>query len=269
MTIISMLGIAGLVILGLMSLLWLVSLRIKDASIVDIFWGTGFVISGWVYYFLTPDGFTTRKLLLVILVTIWGLRLSIHIARRNIGKGEDYRYRTWREQNGARWWYLSFIRVFLLQGVLMWIIGLPLLAAQFYPGPARLTWLDYLGVVVWLVGFYFEAMGDWQLSRFKANPANKGKLLRSGVWRYTRHPNYFGDAAQWWGFYLFALATGAGWWSFISPLIMSIFLRFVSGVTMLEKSLKDAKPGYAEYVETTNAFIPWFPRKKRERGEQK
>ncbi len=252
---------AGLVIMGLITLLWLLSLLLKDASIVDIFWGVGFVISGWVYYAFAPDGFQARKLLLMALVTIWGLRLAGYIAWRNLGKGEDYRYQNWRREHGQRWWYRSYFQVFLLQGFLMWIIGLPLLAAQYYPDPTRLTWLDGLGVVVWGIGFIFEALGDWQLSRFKANPANKGKLLTSGVWRYTRHPNYFGDAAQWWGFYLFALATGSGWWTFISPLIMSYFLRYVSGVTMLEKSLKDSKPGFAEYVQSTNAFIPWFPRK--------
>ncbi|MFU8771849.1 MAG: DUF1295 domain-containing protein [Anaerolineales bacterium] len=263
MSILEVFAINGLVILGLMLLLWLFSLAIKDASIVDIFWGTGFVISAWIYFFLTPDGFEPRKLLLVILVTIWGLRLSLHIARRNIGKGEDYRYRKWREENGEKWWYLSFFRVFLLQGALMWIIGLPLVAAQYYNTPAQLVWLDWVAILVWVVGFFFEAVGDWQLSRFKSDPSNKGKLLTSGVWRYTRHPNYFGDAAQWWGFYLFALATGSGWWTFISPLIMSLFLRFVSGVTMLEKELKQTKPGFTEYVETTNAFIPWFPKKRK------
>lgn len=250
----------GLVIFILMTLLWLLSLAIEDASIVDIFWGIGFVISGWVYYTLTPEGLPARKLLLMALVTVWGLRLSIHIALRNLGKGEDFRYRKWREENGQRWWYLSYVRVFLLQGLLMWLIGAPLLAAQFYPGPSRLIWLDGLAALVWLVGFFFEAVGDWQLARFKADPENKGKVLRSGVWRYTRHPNYFGDATQWWGFYLFALATGSGWWTLFSPVIMSIFLRYVSGVTMLEKSLKDSKPGYREYVESTNAFIPWFPK---------
>lgn len=250
----------GLVIFSLMTLLWLLSLAMKDASIVDIFWGTGFVISGWVYYFLAPEGFPARKLLLNGLVTIWGLRLSIHLALRNLGKGEDFRYRKWREQFGERWWYLSYVRVFLFQGFLMWLIGAPLLAAQFYPGPNRLTWLDGLAVLVWLVGLFFEAVGDWQLARFKADPDNKGKVLRSGVWRYTRHPNYFGDAAQWWGFYFFALATGGGWWTIFSPAIMSIFLRSVSGVTLLEKSLKDSKPGYRDYVKSTNAFVPWFPK---------
>jgi len=261
MTLITLFGIVGLVILGLMILLWIISLIIKDASIVDIFWGMGFVISGWVFFALTPDGFAPRKLLLMVLVTLWGLRLSIHIGRRNIGKGEDYRYQNWREENGEQWWWRSFFKVFLLQGILMWVISTPLLAGQYYAEPSKLTWLDFLGAAIWGIGFYFEAVGDWQLAKFRADPVNKGKLLTSGVWQYTRHPNYFGDAAQWWGYFLITLATGSGWWSVFSPVIMSILLRNVSGVALLEKSLKETKPGYAEYVESTNAFIPWLPKK--------
>jgi len=251
---------AALVILGLMIALWLISLLLKDSSIVDIFWGTGFVITAWFYFFLTPDGFAARKLLIVILTTIWGLRLSIHILLRNWGHGEDYRYQQWRQEAGSNWWWRSFFKVFLLQGALMWIISAPLLAAQSNPNPARLIWLDYLGAILWGIGFFFEAVGDWQLARFRANPDNKGKLLNTGLWYYTRHPNYFGDAAQWWGFYLIATAAG-GYWTIFSPIIMTLLLRRVSGVTMLEKSLKESKPGYKEYVETTNPFIPWFPHK--------
>ncbi|MGB7117721.1 MAG: DUF1295 domain-containing protein [Anaerolineales bacterium] len=251
---------AALVILGLMIALWMISLLLKDSSIVDIFWGTGFVITAWFYFFLTPDGFAARKLLIVILTTIWGLRLSIHILLRNWGHGEDYRYQQWRQEAGSNWWWRSFFKVFLLQGAVMWIISAPLLAAQSNPNPARLIWLDYLGAILWGIGFFFEAVGDWQLARFRANPDNKGKLLNTGLWRYTRHPNYFGDAAQWWGFYLIATAAG-GYWTIFSPIIMTLLLRRVSGVTMLEKSLKESKPGYKEYVETTNPFIPWFPHK--------
>jgi steroid 5-alpha reductase family enzyme len=252
-------AIGGLVVFGLMILLWLVSLILKDSSIVDIFWGSGFVIAAWVYFALTPDGFAARKWLLVSLVTVWGLRLTVHLFNRNWGKGEDFRYQKWREEAGDSWWWRSFFKVFLLQGLFMWLISAPTLAAQISPSPERLIWLDWLTIPVWLVGFAFEAGGDWQLQRFKADPANKGKLLTSGFWRYTRHPNYFGDALQWWGFYLLALAAG-GWWTLFSPIIMTFLLRNVSGVTMLEKSLKDSKPGYKEYVESTNAFIPWFPK---------
>lgn len=251
----------GLVILGLMALLWLVSLTLKNASIVDIFWGAGFVITVWVAFWLTPEGFAARKWLLSALVTIWGLRLSLFILARNWGKPEDFRYQAWRKEAGAAWWWRSFFKVFLLQGVILWIVATPLLVAQFSAQPDHLTWLDYLAIPLWLIGFFFEAVGDWQLARFKANPANKGQVLRTGVWRYTRHPNYFGDATQWWAYYLLAASAG-GWWAIFSPILMTTLLLRVSGVTLLEKTLKEEKPGYKEYAETTSEFIPWFPRKK-------
>jgi steroid 5-alpha reductase family enzyme len=250
---------AGLVILALMIVLWLVSLALKNSSIVDIFWGLGFVIAAWTYFSLTPEGFAARKLLLVGLTTVWGLRLTIYILWRNWGKAEDFRYRKWREEAGPSWWWKSFLRVFLLQGVLMWIISTPLLAAQFAAAPDRLTVLDYLGVLVWLVGFFFESTGDLQLVRFKADPANKGRVMDRGVWRYTRHPNYFGDSAQWWGFYLLAAAAQSGWWTIFSPILMTFFLMRVSGVVLLEKTLS-SRPGYEEYIHRTSAFFPWFPK---------
>jgi steroid 5-alpha reductase family enzyme len=260
MTYFSIYGVALLVILGIMTVLWLVSLALKNASIVDIFWGTGFVITVWVYFAFTPDGFLLRKLLIAILTTIWGVRLSLYILWRNAGKSEDFRYQVWRKEAGAAWWWRSFFKVFLLQGILMWIISTPLLAAQFNSSPARLTGLDFFGVLIWLVGFTFEAIGDLQLARFKADPANKGKVMDRGVWLYTRHPNYFGDAAQWWGYYLIAASAGA-WWTVFGPVLMTLFLLRVSGVTLLEKNLS-SRPGYEVYMKTTSAFIPWFPRKK-------
>ncbi len=247
-------------ILALMSLLWVASLALQDASIVDIFWGSGFVVAALVYFAQAPQGYPPRKLLIVALAAIWGLRLSIHIARRNLGRGEDYRYRRWREQHGANWWWRSLVQVFLLQGLLLWIISAPLLAAQASPTPARLTLLDGLGTLVWGVGFFFEAVGDWQLARFKRNPANRGKVLRTGLWRYTRHPNYFGDATQWWGFYLVALAAD-GWWTVFSPVLMTVLLVRVSGVALLEKDLKASKPEYRDYLRTTSAFIPLPPKR--------
>jgi steroid 5-alpha reductase family enzyme len=152
----------------------------------------------------------------------------------------------------------------MLQGVLLWIMSAPLLAAQIRPTPDRLTALDWLGGVVWAIGFFFEAMGDLQLTRFRNNPANRGKVLNTGVWRYTRHPNYFGDATQWWGYYLIA-AAGGGFWTIWSPVLMTLMLLRVSGVALLEKTLTTTKPGYREYVESTSAFVPWFPRKARQK----
>ena len=260
MNFIELYGWLALIILGLMTALWLLSLLLKDASIVDIFWGLGFVIVNWAAFFLAPEGYVARKWLLSILVTVWGLRLSLHIFLRNKGKGEDFRYQAWRQESGKNWWWYSFFKVFFLQGFLMWVISAPLVAVQRARLPQSLTWLDILAVLVWAIGFFFEAVGDLQLSRFKAKPQNKGRLLNRGVWRYTRHPNYFGDAAQWWGYFLVALACG-GWWTVFSPVIMTLLLLRVSGVTLLEKSLVETKPGYAEYVKTTSAFVPWFPRK--------
>jgi len=259
MTFLEIYGLGLAAILALMIVLWLVSLALKNSSIVDIFWGPGFVVAAWMYYLLTPDGFSARKLLICALVTIWGLRLATHIFLRNAGKPEDFRYQKWRQENGSSWWWRSFFKVFLLQGILLWIISIPLLAAQYSAQPARLTVFDFAGAALWLIGFFFEAAGDAQLVRFKADPANKGKIMNSGVWRYTRHPNYFGDAAQWWGYFLIALAAG-GWWTVFSPILMTTLLLRVSGVALLEKTMA-AKPGYEEYMRKTNAFVPWLPKK--------
>ena len=199
-----------------------------------------------------------RKQLMANLVTIWGLRLTIHIGFRNFGKPEDFRYAKWREENGARWWWYSFFPVFLLQGFLMWIISIPLLAAQTSGFPAILTPLDFIGEVLWTTGLLFEFFSDAQLRRFKADPANNSKLLTTGVWKYSRHPNYFGEAVLWWGFYIIALAAGT-WWTIFSPIIMTYLLMKVSGVVRLERTLK-LKPGHEEYMNRTNAFFPWFPK---------
>jgi steroid 5-alpha reductase family enzyme len=249
--------LGGGLIAALVSALWLLSLRLQDASIVDIFWGAGFVFTGWLYYLLTPQGDAARKALLVALVTVWGLRLSLHIWRRNWGKGEDFRYRRWREEAGAAWIWQSYFKVFLLQGALMWLISAPLLAAQ--ASPAAMNWLDWAALPLWAVGFLFEALGDWQLARFRADPANRGQTLQSGLWRYTRHPNYFGDAVQWWAFYLPAAASG-GMGTIFSPLLMTFLLLRVSGVALLERSLADTRPQYRAYMERTSAFFPWPPK---------
>ena len=251
---------AGTAIVGYMLILWLASLVLKNSSIVDIFWGLGFVLVNWVYFALTPNGAEARKWLISILVTIWGLRLSLYILWRNWGKVEDFRYQTWRREAGADWWWRSLFKVFLLQGWLMWIISIPLLAAQLPAEPASLQPMDYVGLTVWTVGFFFESIGDLQLARFKSDLSNKGKVLDVGVWRYTRHPNYFGDSAQWWGYTLVAASSG-GWWTIFSPLLMTLLLLKVSGAALLEKTLKETKPQYKEYVERTSAFFPLPPKK--------
>jgi len=255
-------GLVALFIFIFMTILWLASLALRNSSIVDPMWGIGLVLSNWFCFLLTPDGFPARKWLIAILVTIWGLRLSIHLARRNWGKGEDYRYREWREQAGAKWWWYSYFKVFLIQGAVMCVLAAPFVAVHRSALPATLTIFDMIAVPVWATGFFFEAMGDWQLSRFLANPANRGTLLRTGLWRYTRHPNYFGESTMWWGHYLVAVSVPNGLWAIVSPILITLLLLRVSGVTLLEKAMKEKTPGYKEYVETTSAFVPWFPRKR-------
>jgi steroid 5-alpha reductase family enzyme len=258
MNFISLFLVSGAVILALMTLLWLLSLALRNASIVDIFWGIGFVIVTWLAFFLAA-GYLPRKHLVAILVTIWGLRLALHIGIRNWDKPEDFRYAKWREDNGARWWWFSFFQVFLLQGILMWIISAPLLAAQTSGFPAILTPLDLIGASLWAVGLLFETIGDLQLTLFKADPSNKSKLLTTGLWKYTRHPNYFGEAVLWWGYYLIAFVSGF-WWTIFSPILMTWLLLRISGVVMLERTMK-LKPGYEEYMRKTNAFFPWLPKR--------
>ena len=251
-------GQALILVVVAMTALWLISLRLQDVSIVDVFWGAGFAVLA-IFYAVTTDGSLARQVLLVSLVAIWGTRLAVHIFRRSLGKPEDPRYAAWRAANGKSYWWKSYFKVFLLQGVLMWLIAMPLLVAQTSSLPSRLTLLDLLGAAVWTIGFLFEAIGDRQLRRFKADPANRGKVLQSGLWRYTRHPNYFGDAVVWWGYFLIAMAVPGGAWTLFSPLLMTFLLMRVSGVTLLEKGLKDSKPGYAEYVARTSAFFPRRP----------
>ncbi len=250
---------ALLILVGALSLLWLLSLRLKNAGIVDPVWGLTFVLAGWYYFSRTPDGDPTRKLLLMILTTIWAARLSIYLLWRNWGHAEDFRYQAFRRRYGPqRYWWVSLFQVFWLQAGLAWVISAPLLGAQIRGG--SLNGLDYAGVAIWLLGFIFEAGGDWQLMRFKANPANAGKLMTGGFWRYTRHPNYFGDAACWWGYGLICLGAGS-YLAAVGAVVMTWLIVRVSGVALLEKTLTQVKPGYEEYVRRTSAFIPWPPKK--------
>jgi steroid 5-alpha reductase family enzyme len=244
--------------IGLMVVLWVASLALRNSSIVDVFWGPVFLLQAAVYFAITEQGADARAILVLALVAAWSGRLALHIAARNAGKGEDYRYAEWRRAAGDAWWWRSFFKVFALQGLLSWFIGLPLLAAM-AGGPNHLTWLDGLGAGLWAMGFFFEAVGDWQLRHWVADPANRGRTLRTGLWRFTRHPNYFGDATQWWAFWLLALAAG-GWWTLLSPVAMTFLLVRVSGVGMLERTITERRPDYADYMRTTSAFIPWLPR---------
>jgi steroid 5-alpha reductase family enzyme len=241
------------------SALWLVSLALRDASIVDIAWGPGFVLVGWVYAAGVVDQLTLRGVLAVVLVSVWGLRLAIHIGVRNGGQGEDFRYAKWRQQAGSRFWWTSYFKVFLLQAILLWIVGSPLLLAQ-YGASARLSALGVIGVALWAVGFTFEVVADWQLLRFKKDASNQGRVMQSGLWRLSRHPNYFGEAVLWWGLGLLAL-SGGGVLALVGPALLTFLLLRISGVVMLDRALVERKPEYAAYVASTPSFIPW-PRRR-------
>ncbi len=248
-------------ILAYVLLIWIASLVLRNASIMDIFWGLGFVLVA-LAAFLLGAGYAPRRMLVAVLVAIWGLRLSLHILRRNWGKPEDYRYRAWRKKAGARFWLVSLFQVFLLQGLFLVLVTGPILAAQASPVPDQLTLFDLAGVLVWAVGFFFEAVGDWQLVQFKRTRASRSEILRTGLWAFTRHPNYFGDAAVWWGLFVIALGVPFGLLTVYGPVVMTILLWRVTGAALLEKGLAKTKPGYQEYVESTSGFIPWFPHKR-------
>lgn len=250
---------ASLIIWFLVTLLWLWSVKIKNVSIVDIFWGFGFVIVNSIYFY-NLDTIDFRNFILFLLVAIWGLRLTLYLAKRNIGKGEDYRYKQFRKEYGEnRYWWFSYFQVFLLQGSLILIVSLPFLGVH-NGSKTDLFWLDYIAILTWLIGFSFEAGGDYQLYQFKKNSENKGKVLNKGFWKYTRHPNYFGDSLVWWSYALFSIAAGS-YWNIIGSLIMTLLIIKVSGVSLLERTLKNTKPEYEEYIKTTNSFLPWFPKK--------
>lgn len=244
------------VIAGIGVVAWVASVFARNVSFVDSLWSPFFLVAA-VVYALSLEAVGLRGAIVLTLVAIWSLRLSVYITVRNWGEGEDYRYQKIRADNDPGFWFKSLYIVFLLQGVLAWIISISLLPA--ITSGAGLNVLDYAAIALWVTGFFFEAVGDYQLSRFKADPANKGKVMDRGLWRYTRHPNYFGDFCVWWSFYLFAVAAG-GWWSIVSPLLMSFLLLKVSGVAMLEKTIADRRPKYADYIARTNAFFPG-PRK--------
>ncbi len=240
---------------------WLVSLLLRDASIVDIIWGAGFVVVAATAA-VVGDGFDDRRYLLLTLVGVWGLRLSSYLAWRNIGHGEDYRYQAMRKKHGDRFWLISLFQVFALQGVLMWVVSLPVQLSATADEPASFGPLAVLGVAVWMVGLLCETIGDAQLASFKAKDENKGKVMDRGLWRYTRHPNYFGDFCVWWGIFLVAAETVPGRYGVIGPLVMSFLLIRVSGVAMLEKTIGKRRPGYAEYIERTSAFFPRPPKRR-------
>ena len=243
-----------LIVMGLA--FWAVSVRKHDVSIVDSLWSLMFLAAAVVYLFLaeTPGD---RAPIVFVLVAVWAVRLSGYITWRNWGEGEDRRYQQIRARNQPGFTYNSLYLVFGLQAVLAWIISLPLLLA--INSTAPLGVLDLIGLVLFAIGLTFEAVGDWQLARFKQDPDNDGKVLDTGLWRYTRHPNYFGNACLWWGFFAFAWAAG-GWWSVFSPILMTFLLLKVSGVSLLESDISERRPKYRDYIRRTSAFFPWPPK---------
>jgi steroid 5-alpha reductase family enzyme len=256
--ILNLLAVTAMMFIG-----WVASLIYKNVTVVDSLWGIGFVLIGWIT-FATSDGYIGRKLLLALLTTAWGLRLALYLSRRNWGKGEDPRYGAWRAEYGDKFWIVSLFNVFLVQAVFMWVIALALQRGQISPQPAELTVFDILGAALWLTGFFFEAVGDWQLARFKSDPANKGKVMDRGLWAYSRHPNYFGEMLIWWGIYFIALAVPGSWWTIISPIIITVVLLKITGVTLTEKTILEKRPQYRDYIARTSAFVPWFPKKEKQ-----
>jgi steroid 5-alpha reductase family enzyme len=254
----SMLLSAALLVFLYMSGLFIVARIRKDNSLADIGWGFGFILIAVLGY-VRGSGFAARPVLVDGLVAVWGIRLALHIFLRNRYRGEDFRYARWRREWG-RWFVLrSYIQVFLLQGAVMLIIAYPVLLVNHSPAES-LTVLDFAGTAVWLFGFVFETVGDAQLAKFKRDPENRGKIITTGLWRYTRHPNYFGEAAMWWGIFLIALSVKGGATAVVSPMVITFMLVRVSGVTLLEKKY-EGRPDFAAYARRTNAFLPWFPKK--------
>jgi len=236
---------------------WLLSLRLRDASIADVFWGPGFALVAALSAANSPP--SLRATLLAVLTGIWGLRLALHIgARWKKKKEEDRRYQAMRAGWGDRFPLASLFTVFLLQGALLWVVSLPLQAGSALGAGHPLRALDAAGVLLFAVGFGFEAVGDAQLARFLSNPSSRGRVMETGLWRYTRHPNYFGDALLWWGLGLLGAATGA-WWCLLGPALMTFLLVRVSGVSLLEKDMAGRRPDYVAYVRRTSAFLPLPP----------
>lgn len=248
-------GLAAVLVLA--TLTWLVSVVKRDVSIVDGVWSLMLLAAAVVYSSAVQD-YTSRSSLILTLVLLWALRLAIHIMWRNWGEPEDRRYRDIRRKYEPNFAIKSLGIIFVFQALLAWIISMPLWPALTVL--IEITAVDMVAVALWTVGMVFETVGDWQLARFTSDPANRGKVMDRGLWRFTRHPNYFGECLIWWGFYVFAVPVGA-WWTIVGPLLLTYMLLRFSGVTLLEQTIVERRPGYREYIKRTNAFIPGPPRK--------
>ena len=256
-------AVTAAVIAVCMLLLWLWSIRLKDMSIVDIFWGPGFgIVALAAYMHSAGAGVPARRTLVTVLTVAWALRLGVHLFIRNHGKGEDPRYTAAFRSRYTRHLHVqTLFKVFFLQGTLIWLISMPVQLAEYLREPPALRVPALAGCVLWLVGFLFEAISDWQLARFKSDPANRGRIMDRGLWRYSRHPNYFGNACLWWGLFLFACDSPVGLLTIFAPLLMTHFLVNVTGKRLLESRMSQARPEYAAYVRRTSGFFPWPPRR--------
>lgn len=246
-----------LVLLTMAFLSWIVSLTKRDVSIVDSVWPL-FFLAAMSSFCLNPAVNGPRSTYALILVGIWSLRLCAYLTWRNWGQPEDRRYQEIRQRNEPNFALKSLVIIFFFQAILAWLISLPILPVL--KSGNLLSALDWLGIAIFVFGLAFETLADWQMSRFKARPDSKGQVMDQGLWRYSRHPNYFGEFCVWWGFYLLALSAGAPFWVLISPLLMSILLMKVSGVPLLEKDLLDRRPAYRQYQKNTNSFFPGLPK---------
>jgi len=257
------LWVTAAVLLACVLSLWLLSIRLRDASIIDIFWGPAFGIVALVGYALAGEhGVEVRRTLITVLTVLWAARLGAYLFWRNHGKGEDPRYTAaYRNRFPTNLHWHTLTKVFLLQGCLVWLISIPVQLAQYLAQPSELGPAAIAGTGLWTIGFLFEAIADWQLARFKADPANRGRVLDDGLWRYSRHPNYFGNACLWWGLWLIACDHAIGVVTVFAPILMTHFLLNVTGKKLLEKRMSRARPDYADYVARTPGFFPWFPRR--------
>ncbi|HNR90131.1 MAG TPA: DUF1295 domain-containing protein [Spirochaetota bacterium] len=250
-------SIAAIFVFGYMTVLFLLAVFLKDNSIADVAWGPGFIIAA-AAVMIVQETFGVRNFLLQALVTIWGLRLGVRIFLRNHGRGEDWRYKKWREEWGSLFYLRSYLQVFALQGAILLVNAAPLVIANTAPGDI-LVWTDYAGLAVWCTGFFFESVGDYQLDRFIKDPANKGTIMDRGLWRYTRHPNYFGEVTMWWGIFIIGLGAPFGYLGIVGPVIITLMIVFVSGIPMTERAM-DHDPAFQAYKKRTSAFIPLPPR---------
>jgi steroid 5-alpha reductase family enzyme len=247
-----------LLVLVYMSVMFGIGTVLRNNGIVDVAWGLGFVCIAW-FTGIASGTWGAPQIVVTFLVTVWGLRLAYHIGKRNIGKAEDFRYAQWRKDWG-RWAIVrSFFQVYMLQGLFMLIIAVPIILINTVAISSGVMLASWIGLGVWVVGFFFEAVGDAQLRRFLHSPEHKGTLMTSGLWKYTRHPNYFGEAVMWWGIWLFALGIPFGWYAIVSPITITLLVRFVSGVPMLEKKYA-GRADWEVYATRTNVFVPWFPK---------